>query len=57
MIEKSDVVCFWWQREEFAEQRGDWQTGASLDIPGADLLHERCIHCSDAKSTAHRTAE
>lgn len=38
MIEKSDVVCFWWQREEFAEQRGDWQTGASLDIPGADLL-------------------
>jgi hypothetical protein len=36
----TDVVCFWWQREEFSEQRGDWQTGASLDIPGADLLKD-----------------
>jgi hypothetical protein len=34
----SDVICSWWMRGEFAEQRGDWQTNASLDIPGADLL-------------------
>jgi|ERR1700677_1281289 len=36
----TDVVCYWWMRGEFAEQRGDWQTGASLDVPGADLLQD-----------------
>lgn len=35
---KSDVICCWWMRDEFAEQRGEWQTNASLDVPGADLL-------------------
>jgi hypothetical protein len=34
----SDVINSWWAREEFAEQRGDFQTNASLDLPGADLL-------------------
>lgn len=34
----TDIINSWWLREEFAEQRGDWQTNASLDLPGADLL-------------------
>jgi hypothetical protein len=36
----SDVVNCFWMRDEFAEQRGDWQTNASLDLPGADLLQD-----------------
>ena len=36
----TDVICSFWMRDEFAEQRGDWQTNASLDIPGADLLQD-----------------
>jgi hypothetical protein len=36
----SDNVMFWWQRDEFAEQIGDFQTGASVDQPGADLLFD-----------------
>lgn len=36
----NDVVMWWWQRGEFAEQRGDWQTGASVDQPGSDLLQD-----------------
>ncbi len=39
-MSNTDVVCHWWMRQEFSEQRGDWQTGASLDIPGADLLQD-----------------
>jgi hypothetical protein len=34
----SDVINCFWMRDEFSEQRGDWQTNASIDIPGADLL-------------------
>lgn len=36
----SDYVVHWWERGEFAEQRGDWQTGASYDQPGSDLLQD-----------------
>ena len=39
-MNKSDVICCFWMRDEFAEQRGDWQTNASLDLPGADLLQD-----------------
>jgi hypothetical protein len=35
---QDDYVRCWWARGEFAEQHGDWQTGASLDQPGSDLL-------------------
>lgn len=38
MTRHSDIVEFWWMRDEFAYQREDWQTGASWDQPGADLL-------------------
>lgn len=33
-----DYVLWWWQRDEFAEQIGDWQATASYDQPGSDLL-------------------
>jgi len=33
-------VMFWWNRDEFAEQREDWQASASYEIPGADLLQD-----------------
>lgn len=46
----TDVVCGWWMRGEFAEQRGDWQTEASVDVPGADLLQD------DASLTAMQQA-
>lgn len=36
----NDYVQFWWMREEFADQQQDWQTGASWDQPGADLLQD-----------------
>jgi len=45
-----DYVAFWWQRGEFAEQRGDWQVGAVWDQPGADLLQD------DASITAMQKA-
>ena len=36
----SDNVRCWWARGEFAEQHGDWQTGASVDQAGSDLLQD-----------------
>ena len=37
-MKHSDSVEFWWMRGEFADQQQDYQTGASWDQPGADLL-------------------
>ncbi len=36
----NDAVLQWWMREEFAEQREEWQYHADLEIPGADLLQD-----------------
>ena len=40
MQRHKDDVLFWWQKGEFADQRGDVQTGASYDQPGSDLLQD-----------------
>jgi hypothetical protein len=31
-------VAWWWQREEFADQIGDYQATSVYEIPGADLV-------------------
>lgn len=36
----NDYVLCWWARDEFAEQRGDFQTNASFDQAGSDLLQD-----------------
>jgi hypothetical protein len=36
----NDYIMHWWERDEFSEQRGDFQTGASWDQPGSDLLQD-----------------
>lgn len=33
-------VMFWFNRDEFAEQREDWQASACFEVPGADLLQD-----------------
>jgi hypothetical protein len=38
--QNSDYVLWWWQRGEFAEQRGDWQATSCFELPGADLLQD-----------------
>jgi len=35
-----DSVLFWWMRDEFAEQREEWQAPADKEIPGSDLLKD-----------------
>lgn len=39
-MDNGNYVAWWWQRQEFAEQRGDWQASSCYEIPGADLLQD-----------------